>query len=112
MTSMKSLATRFYHPKCGHATTGVYLKWFGHQDDDRCWWCAETTAQTREHLFRHCSRWGDQQKVLWEAVRKVTGWKEGRCRHMQVSEPFSTEECDQVVVHFLVATEVGKFPPK
>jgi hypothetical protein len=31
---------------------------------------------------------------------------------MQVSELFSTEECDQAVVDFLAATEVGKFPPK
>jgi len=30
MTSMKSLATRFYQLQCGHAPTGVYLKWFGH----------------------------------------------------------------------------------
>jgi hypothetical protein len=42
----------------------------------------------------------------------VTGWKEGRCRHVQVSELMSPEQCDQVVVDFLAATEVGKFPPK
>jgi hypothetical protein len=29
-----------------------------------------------------------------------------------VSELFSMEECDQAVVDFLAATEVGKFPPK
>jgi len=50
--------------------------------------------------------------ALWKAVGKVTGWKEGRCRHVQVSELFSTEECDQAVVDFLAATEVGKFPAK
>jgi len=69
-------------------------------------------SQTREHLFRHCRRWRDQQKVLWKAVRKVTGWKACRYRHVQVSELFSMEECDQAVVDFLAATEVGKFPPK
>jgi hypothetical protein len=31
---------------------------------------------------------------------------------MQVSELLSMEECDQAVVDFLAATEVGKFPPK
>jgi len=66
----------------------------------------------REHLFHHCSWWRDQQKVLWKAVGKVTGWKAGRCRHGQVSELFSMEEWDQAVVDFLAATEVGKFPPK
>jgi len=69
-------------------------------------------SQTREHLFCHCSRWRDQQKVLWKAVGKVTGWKAGRCRHVQISELFSMEECDQAVVDFLAATEVGKFSPK
>jgi len=31
---------------------------------------------------------------------------------MQVSELLSMEECDQVVVDFLAATEVRKLPPK
>jgi len=69
-------------------------------------------AQTWECLFRHCSWWRDQQSALWKAVRKAKGWKAGRCRHVQVSEQFSMEECDQAVVDFLVATEVGKFLPK
>jgi hypothetical protein len=30
MTCVKSLATRFYRLKCGHAPTGVNLKRFGH----------------------------------------------------------------------------------
>jgi len=115
MTSVKSLAARFYRLKSGHAPTGVYLKRFGHREDDKCWWCGgggRTAAQTREHLFHHCSRWRDQQKALWMAVGKATGWKAGRCRHVQISELFSIEECDQVVVDFLAATDVGKFPPK
>jgi len=45
-------------------------------------------------------------------VGKATGWKAGRCRHVQISELFSIEECDQAVMDFLAATEVGKFPPK
>jgi len=104
--------TRFYRLKCRHAPTGVYLKRFGHREDDKCWWCEGTAAQTREHLFHHCSRWRDQQKALWKAVGMVTGWKAGRCRHVQVSELVSMEECDQAVVDFLAATEVGKFLPK
>jgi len=44
MTSGKSLATGFYRLRCGHAPTGVYLKQFGHREDDKCWWCEGTAA--------------------------------------------------------------------
>jgi len=69
-------------------------------------------AQTLEHLFRHCNRWRDQQRTLWKALGKATGWKVGRWRHVQISELFSVEEYDQAVIDFLAATEVGKFPHK
>jgi len=69
-------------------------------------------SQTRVHIFRHCSRWRDQQKELRKAVGKATGWTAGRCRHVQISELFSIAECDQAVMDFLAATEVGKFPVK
>jgi len=115
MRSVKSLAARFYRLKSGHAPTAVYLKRFGHREDDKCWWSGgggRMVAESREHHFRHCSRWRDEQKRLWKAVGKATGWKAGRCRHVQVSELFSRDECDQAVMDFLAATEVGKFPPK
>ena len=115
MTSVKLLATRFYRLRCRHAPTGVYLKRFGHREEDKCWLCGgggRTAAQTREHLFCHCSRWRDQQQTLWKAVGKVTGWIVGRCRHMQISELFSMEECEQAVMDFPAATEVGMFPPR
>ena len=116
MTSVKSLATRFYRLKCGHSPTGVYRKQFGHREDDKCWWCGSgggrTAAQTREHLFCHRSRWRDQQQTLWKAVGKATGWKAGRCRHVQISELLSVEDGDQAVMDGLAATEVWKFPPK
>jgi hypothetical protein len=66
----------------------------------------------REHLFRHCSRWRDQQLAQWKAGGKATGWKAGRCRHVQISELISVEECNQAAMDFLAATEVGKFPPR
>jgi len=112
MTSMKSLAARVYGLKSGLAPTGVYLKQFGHRKDHKCWWHGgggRTEAQMREHLFCHCSRWRDQQKTLWKGVGKATGWKAGRCRHVQVFELFSRDECDQPVMDFLEATEVTKF---
>jgi hypothetical protein len=40
------------------------------------------------------------------------GWKAGRYRHVQVSELFSLEKCNQAVIDFLAATDVGKFSPK
>lgn len=36
-------------------------------------------------------------------------WKVGRCQDVQLSELFYIKECDQAVMNFLVATEVGKF---
>ena len=60
MTRVKSLATRCYRLNCGHAPTAVYLKRFGNREDDKCRWCGggggRTAAQTRQHLFRHCSQ--------------------------------------------------------
>ena len=73
MTSVKSLAARFYQVKSGHAPTGVYLKRFGHRDDDKCWWCGGTVSQMREHLFHHCSQWRVHQRELWRAVGKAMG---------------------------------------
>ena len=36
----------------------------------------------------------------------------GRCRDVQISELIPVEECEQAVMDFLAATEVGKFLPK
>ena len=112
MRSVKSVAARFTRLKSGHRPTGVYLNRFGHRDEDKCWWWGGTVSLTPEHLFRQCSRWKDHQKELCQAVGKATGWNSGRCRHVQLSELFSLEQCDQAVMDFLAATEVGKFPPK
>jgi len=48
-------------------------------------------------------------KPLWKAVGKAMWWKVGRCQDVQLSELFYIKECDQAVMNFLVATEVGKF---
>lgn len=115
MKSVKSLATMFYRLKSGHAPIETYLKRFGHREDDNHWWCGggdSRAAQMREHLFCHPSWWTDQQKALWRAVGKATGWKADRCQQVQISELFSIELCNQVVMDILAATEIGKFPPK
>jgi len=58
MNSVKPLAARFYRLRSAHAPVGTYLKRFGQRDDDKCWWGGggSRMAQTREHVFRHCSR--------------------------------------------------------
>lgn len=66
----------------------------------------------QKHLFRHCSPWRDHQTELCKGMGKAMGWKEGRYRHMQISELFSIDEYDRAVIDFLGATEIGKCPPK
>jgi len=112
MTSMKSLAPRFYTLKIGHALIGAYLKQVGHQADPICWSCRGGAVQTWVNHFCHCSRWLDRQKTLWKTVGKATDWKAGRCRHVQFSEPIYLEICDEVVMDFLAATDVGKVPSR
>lgn len=115
MTSVKSLAAWFNIHKCRLAPTGVYLKRFGHQEEDICWWyCGggRRAAPMRGNLFRHCSWWRDQQKALWNAVGKPRGWTACRHRLVQISELGYIKECNQVVMDFPAATEVGNFPPK
>jgi hypothetical protein len=41
---------------------------------------------------------------------KETGWKTGKFRYMQISELYSTDECEQAAVDILAATGIGKFP--
>jgi len=72
----KRTAAHFYQLKSGHALTGVYLKSTDNRPDNHCWWCdpenISGTQQTRDHLFKHCSRWKDQQAELWARVKEAT----------------------------------------
>jgi hypothetical protein len=114
MNSVKPQAGKFYRLKSGHTPVGTYLKWVGHRVDDKFWWHgagSRTAAQTREHLFSQCSLWKVQQKTLWKEVGNATGWRAGRCRHVQVSKRLSMEKCDKAVMDFLATTDVGKFSP-
>jgi hypothetical protein len=90
---------------------GTYLKRFGHRHDNKYWWSCRA-AQTREHLFRYCSQWKNQQNVVSKEVRKATGWRAGRCLHVQVSELLSMQKCDKAEMAFLIATDIGKFLPR
>ena len=79
MASAKSLATRYYQLKCGHAPTGAYLKRFGHRKDDKCWWCGGTVAQMRSISSVTAAggntssgssgrRWGRKRAGRWAGV--------------------------------------------
>ena len=66
MTSMKSLATRVYRLQCRHAPNGVYLKRFGHREDDKCCWCVVLKNCSRTS-FRVRVRVGTEPSPNWQS---------------------------------------------
>jgi len=58
----KTVASRFYQLKTGHALIGPYLKKIGERASDICWWCDRGVKQSREHLFK-----GKSQTTLHNA---------------------------------------------
>jgi len=111
MTSGRSLVTRFYRLRSGNVPIGMYLKQSGQQEVVKSWWFRSRTVQTRQHLCCHFRQFRDQQAEIWKTVVKATGCKVGRCRYVQISELFSMEKCNQVVMDLLAGTEVGRFLP-
>jgi len=102
----KTIASRYYQLKTGHALTGQYLKWIGRREDDICWWCCKPrVTQTREHLFKVCTTWKKQQKILWKAVRAQT--KRGRDR-FRTADLIADERCTEAILEFLESTDVGR----
>jgi ribonuclease HI len=102
----KGIASRYYQLKTGHALTGVYLKWIGSREEDTCWWCHRPgITQTREHLFKTCTAWRQQQKMLWTEVRLQTG--RGRDR-FRIADLFADERCTEAILAFLESTDVGR----
>jgi len=63
--------------------------------------------QTREHCFKACPAWKEQQKTLWTEVRKETEGEE------PLEDPgFTTDErCGRAVLDFLSTTDVGRRVP-
>ena len=98
--------SRFYQLKSGHALTGVYLKSKDNRPDDHCWWCdpenISGTQQTRDHLFKHCSRWKDHQAELWARVKEAA--KRGK-QKWRVGDLLADERCSPpAVLDFLRST--------
>ena len=90
----------------------MYLKSTDNRPDDHCWWCdpdnISGTPQTRDHLFKHCSRWKDQQAQLWARVKKET--RKGKQR-WRVGDLLADERCSPAVLDFLRTTYVGRAAP-
>jgi len=105
--SNKRLASRFYQAKTWHCLTGQYLHWTKNRTTPQCWW-RRYQIQTREHLFRVCLEWKGQQKILWAEVWKEIGkWKS----RWKIRNPLADGRCNQAVLGFLSATDVGRRVP-
>ena len=112
--SQKSIATRFYQLKTGHALMGKYLMRIGKRRDMKCWWCGHE-YQTRDHLFKWCKRWKREQKQLWVDRREGEEGYEGIEKVMKkpkiglpISLVFAEEKCSWALLDFLFLTDVGR----
>jgi len=106
----KRLAAFFYQLKMGHCLTGQYLAWTARRLDATSWWCQYHT-QTRDHLFKHCPEWENQQRTLWNTVSTETRKLPGptRERHKtSIAELSADQRCSQAVLDFLENTDVGR----
>jgi hypothetical protein len=104
----KAVASRFYQFRLGKARIGPYLAMVGQAENDKCWWCGSGASQTREHLFKYCSRWKDQRVTMWRDIGKATrtGWKR-TSRNTSMAQLFGDERCTPAILEFLAQTEVG-----
>jgi len=103
----KRVAARFYQIKTGHCLTGQYLEWTKNRASAQCWWCS-CRKQTREHVFKNCRRWKEQQKVLWKEAWKETG--RGKSR-LAIRDLLADDRCSRAVLDFLATTEIGRLVP-
>jgi ribonuclease HI len=108
--AQKTIASRFYQLRLNKAPIGPYLTEVGQAVDDRCWWCSNESgtgpSQTREHLFKHCNRWKEQQATMWREVKKATGGKR-TARNTSMAQLFGDERCTAAILDFLRTTDVG-----
>jgi hypothetical protein len=65
-------------------------------------------TQTRNHLFKACIEWREQQRILCAEVRKETGrWKS----RWKLWDLLADERCSRAVVGCLSTTDVGRLVP-
>jgi hypothetical protein len=101
----KSTGQVYFQPKTGHALIGPYLKRIAQIDDNTCWWCLRGVVQTREHLFKHCTRWQQNQKTLWQVVKSVSGRS---MTNTSIKDLLWDRRCSEAVVQYLCTTEIGR----
>jgi hypothetical protein len=101
--AQKATASRFYQFRMNKAPTGPYLAEVGQAAEDKCWWCSGP-SQTREHLFKHCRRWKDQQASMWRAIGRATARKR---TNTSMTQLFGDERCTAAILEFLATTEIG-----
>ena len=103
--AVKRTAARFYQLKSGHALTGVHLKSTDNRPDDHCGSATRRTSvalsRRGDHLFKHCSRWKDQQAELWARVKEAT---ERAKRKWRVGDLLADGRCSPAVLDFLRST--------
>jgi hypothetical protein len=114
MESRKSISSRFYELKTGHALIGKYLSRIGKRRDIECWWCGHE-YQTRDHVFQWCKRWKRELKQLWvDRQEGEDGYKgvEKVLKTPKISLPmslvFAEEKCSKALLDFLYHTDVGR----
>jgi hypothetical protein len=105
--STKRAASRFYQLKTGHCLTGQYLCWTKNRATAECWWC-RCKMMTREHVFKNCPEWKEQQRVLWKEVWKEAG--RGKSR-FKIRDLLADGRCSRAVLDFLASTDVGRLVP-
>jgi hypothetical protein len=105
--SSKRHTWRFSQVKTCHCLTGQHLHTMKSHPTPQCWWCASET-QTRDHLFKECAEWREQQRILWAEVRKETGRWKSRWR---VRDLLADERCNKAVLDFVSTTDVGRLVP-
>jgi hypothetical protein len=76
------------------------------RESEECWWCDSGERQTREHLFKECSRWKGEIRDLWRRVGKEVGWR--RAKWKPISKLFREEQAEEAVLEFVRRTGVGK----
>jgi len=110
----KTIVARFYQLKSGHALLAKYLLQIRKRSDMKCWWCGHE-YQTRDHLFKWCKRWKQEQKWLWVDGQEGEDGYEGvekLLKKPKISLPmsliFAEEKCSQALIDFLSCTDVGR----
>jgi hypothetical protein len=97
----KSTAQIYFQLKTSHTLISPCLKRIQRTHDDTC---LRGVVQTREHLFKHCKRWHQNQKALWQAIKSASGRS---MTNTSIKGLLWDRRCSATVVQYLRATEIG-----